>query len=365
MVRIPSNVLAFANGKTDLYEGFVDYWRHYRNSQGDKNVVNFNASISLDEKESKINKAMLDEIKRVAQVGDMTGIPVEQWASHPVMQWASFAVVSALIDTILPETMIDSIGLYTEVKTGGFGDSFQWTVKPRDLFYVTKAGYDKRAFPATKQFNNVVTMIPEPHAVSVQVSLARVLAGKEDLGTFVMKAARSMETEMTKEAYSSFYSAMEALPNTATTGLRVAGYTQDAMVDIAQRVQGWNMSKAIVVGTARALNSVIPATSNIRYDVQSDFIKIGYFNTLANFDLMVMPQIPDWQTPFGTLIANNRLWIISPAAGKPVKLCIEGSTLSNTDGVYSAADLSQKSTLWKSWTTGIAASHVAGIITLS
>jgi hypothetical protein len=34
MVRIPSNVLAFANGKTDLYEAFVDYWRHYRHDQG-------------------------------------------------------------------------------------------------------------------------------------------------------------------------------------------------------------------------------------------------------------------------------------------------------------------------------------------
>jgi hypothetical protein len=364
MARIPSNVLAFANGKTDLYEGFVDYWRHYRNSQGNKNIDKFDASVSLDEKELKINKAMREEIIRVANVGDMSAYPVEQWASHPVMQWASFAVVSALIDTILPETMIDSIGMYTEVKTGGFGDSFEWTVRPRDLFYVTKAGYDKRAFPAMKQFNNVVTLIPEPHAVSVQVALHRVLAGKEDLGSFVMKAARSMETEMTKEAYSCFYTAMEALPNTATTGLRVAGYTQDALIDMAQRVSGWNMSKAIVVGTARALASVIPSNSNFRFDLESSYVKIGWIPTIGSYDLMVMPQVPDWQTPFGTLIANNRLWILSPAAGKPVKLCIEGSTLSQTGGVYDNADLSMSSTLWKSWTTGIAASHVAGIITM-
>jgi hypothetical protein len=364
MVRIPSNVLAFANGKVDLYEAAVDYWRHYRNNQGNKGVVNFDASVSLDEKESKLNKALLDEIKRIANFGDVNGIPVEQWASHPVMQWASFAVVSAVLDTLIPETMIDSVGLYTEVKTGGFGDSFQWTVKPRDLFYITKAGKSKRAFPASKQFNNVVTMIPEPHAISVQVALHRVLAGKEDLGSFLFKAMKSMETEMTKDAYASFAAAMNALPNTATTGLRVAGYSQDSMVDLCQRVSMVNESKAIVVGTARALANVIPATANVRYDQNSDLVKIGYFSTVAGYDLMVMGQVYDWTNPFGTLIANDRLWIISPAAGKPVKLCLEGNTLSQTSGVYDAADLSQRSTLWKSWTCGIAASHVAAVVTL-
>jgi hypothetical protein len=311
-----------------------------------------------------LNKALLDEIKRIANYSDNAGIAVENWAGHPVLQWASFAVVSALIDTVLPETMIDSIGLFTEVKTGEFGSSFQWEIKPRDLFYVTKAGYDKRSFPATKQFNNIVTLIAEPHAVSVQVSMRRVLENKESLGSFVMKALRSMETEITKDAYTAFTTAMDALPSTATTGLQVAGYTLDSMVDLVQRVEGWNQSRAIVVGTARALANVIPATSNIRYDVQSEYIKMGYFNHIAGCDLLVFPQVMDWKTPFGTSIANDRLWIISPAAGKPVKLCLEGSTLSNTNNFYDTADLSQRSTLWKSWICGIATSQVAGVITL-
>lgn len=363
-MRIPSNVIAFSNGKTDLYEAFVDYWRHYRNHEGNKSIVNFDASVSLDEKESKINKAMLEEIKRFANVGDMGAFPVEQWASHPLVTHFTFAVVSAMIDSVLPETMIDSIGLFTEIKSGGFGDSFSWEIRPRDLFYVTKAAYGKRAFPATKQFNNIVTLIPEPHAVSVQVSMRRVLEGKESLGAFVAKAIRSMETEITLEAYTAFTTAMDALPNTATTGLRVAGYSQDALVDLCQRVEGWNMSKSIVVGTARALANVIPATSNVRYDQGSDLVRMGYFGQLAGYQLLCLPQVPNWKVPFGTSIANDRLWIISPAVDKPVKLCFEGSTLSNTNNFYDSADLSQKSTLWKSWTTGVATGAVAAVISL-
>lgn len=363
MVRIPSNVLAFANGKTDLYEAFVDYWKHYRHTQGAKNMV-FDASVSLDEKEAKINDAMKKEIMRVANVGDMSAFPVEQWAGHPVIQWASFAVVSALLDTVIPDSVIDSIGMFSEVRTGGFSDSFSFEIKPRDLFTVSKAGRGRRVANVQKQFNGMVTIIPEPRALTVGVSLHRVLAGKESLAEFVSRAIRSMEHEMAKDCYTLFSATMDALSNTATTGLRVAGYSQDALTDLAQRVSVWSGQKAVICGTQRALANILPANSNYRYDIESSMVKIGYVQTAFGYDIMSIPQIADWKTPFGTLISDERIWILSPASGKFVKLCIEGSTLTNTTGIYDAANLQQTTTLWKSWGVGVASSSVAGVITL-
>jgi hypothetical protein len=363
MVRIPSNVLVFANGKTDLYEAFIDYWKHYRSNQGAKNL-NFDASMSFDEKENKINEAMKKEIMRVANIGDMSALPVEQWASHPVMQWASFAVVSALIDSVVPDSIIDSIGLFSEVRTGGFGDSFSFEIKPRDLFTVSLAGRGRRVANLQKQYNGSKTILPEPRMITVGVALHRVLAGKESLADFVGKSIRSMEYEMTKDCYTLFAATMDALSNTATTGLRVAGYTQDAITDLCGRVSAWSGAKAVVCGTQRAVANVLPSNSNYRYDIESPFVKIGYVQTAFGYDVLSIPQIPDWKVNFGTLIADNRLWILSPGSGKFIKLCIEGSTLSNTTGIYDAANLQQTSTLWKSWGVGVVSSSVAGIITL-
>lgn len=367
MAKIPSNVLMFATGGTDLYEAAVDYWRHYRAVNfGAKNLV-YNSSISLDEKESKLNTGLRKEITRVANMGDLSGIPLEQWANHPVVQWAAFAVVSAVLDSLLPETIIDSIGMYSEVRTGGFGDNFSFEIRPRDLFTTTKFSRGRRVTEVQKQFNGMKTITPEPHAITVGVSLYRVLSGKEDLGNFVNRAVRSMETEMAKDAYNAFYAAFNALPSTASTGLRVSGYTQDDLVDLCQRVTGWNQGqKAVIIGTQRALVNILPTSDvNYRYDVESPFVKVGYLQTAFGYDVVPIPQIMDWTTPFGTLIANNRIWIMSPSAGKPVKVCLEGSTLSNTTGIFDAANLQQTSTLFKNWGVGVVASSVAAQIELA
>ena len=144
-----------------------------------------------------------------------------------------------MIDMVLPQTVIDSIGLYSEVRTIGWGDSAAFDVSPRDLFVVSKAGRSKRTSELHKQFKGQVTIIPEPREMTVFVSLMKVLAGKESLADFVMKMVRSFETALATDVYSVFYTAMEAVDSSAD-GLKVTGYTQDEFVRLSQVVATWN-----------------------------------------------------------------------------------------------------------------------------
>jgi hypothetical protein len=375
-MKIPNQVLTFA-GEQNLtpYRMFVDYWNHYRALNGAKNVEYQQTTITpegaviplgFSEKEEKLNAALKREIMRVAGVTNFEQFPIETWANHPTLRWAAFAVISAVIDMILPDTIIESIGIYSEVRTIGWGDSAAFDVSPRDLFIVSKAGRSKRTTELHKQFKGQITVIPEPREMTVFVSLMKVLAGKESLADFVAKVVRSFETALAIDVYNAFYTAMEAIDTTANTGLLVAGYSQSEFVRLSQTVAAWNGgAKSVAIGTQRALASILPSNANYRYDFQSEYVKVGYLRDFQGTDIMVLPQVADWQTPFGLKLADNRVWIVSPSTQKIIKVVLEGNVLSYTSDVYANANLVQTSTLIKSWGTAVATNAVAATIQLS
>ena len=372
--RLPTNVISFAAGNTtlvNLFESFKDYWNQYRSENGTKKF-SYSATdtegkpISFGEKEDLLNAQLKREIGKLANV-DFTAMPLESVFTNPMVGWAAFAIVSQLIDAVLPDTIIDSIGAYTDVRTAGYGDSFQFMVKPRDLFVVSKAGrLGMREAEVKKQFKGEVTVVPEMREISVGVSLYRVLSGRESLADFTAKAIRSIETEMNKEAYTVFAAAMAALSNSpANTALRIAGYTQDALVQLGQRVSAFSGGAApVVIATQVALSKILPDDANYRYTLESEFVKIGYMRHAFGMDFLALPQVADWNSPFATLLDDAKLWIVAPGTDKIVKLCLEGSTVSNVGGVFSTATLQQNATFWKSWKAAVATSSVGAVITM-
>lgn len=373
--KFPSQVVNFA-GEANLqpYRQFADYYNHYRSMNGAKNVefqtTTTNAdgqsvSISFGEKENAMNSALKREILRIAGITNFDQFPVETWASHPTLKWATFAVVSAMIDMILPDSIIENIGMYSDVRTIGWGDSAAFDVSPRDLFIVSKAGKSKRTTELHKQFKGQVVILPEPREMTVFVSLMKVLAGKESLAEMAVKMTKSFEIALTYDVYDAFVTAMGNVSNTASTGLRTAGFTTAEFVRLSQTVGAWNGgAKPIAVGTQAALANILPLDANYRYDIASDFVKVGYVRNFMGTDVMMLPQIADYTTPFGLKLADDKIWIVSPSSQKLVKVVLEGSALSYTSDVYANANLVQTSTLIKSWGMGIATNAVAAQINL-
>lgn len=178
MRKMSTNLLTFAQDNMDLFEAFADYWDHYQAKNNGKDKLEYNKEFSLDEKESKLNAALKKYIVKRSGVSYATEENLESWFYHPLVVHETFAIVSALIDFILPQTIIDSIGAYTDVRVGGWGDSFAFDVSPRDLFAVTKSGKAQRQSEVRKQYKGQVTILPEFHQITVGVALYRVLAGK-------------------------------------------------------------------------------------------------------------------------------------------------------------------------------------------
>jgi hypothetical protein len=371
-MKTQSNIITFAGGEKNLgpYLMFRDYWYHYLSQTSKKNVEfqtvkEDGKPISFSEKEDLMNAALRKEIVRVSGVQNFNELPLEQWVTNPMISWASFAVVSAMIDMILPESIIDTIGLYTDVRTIGWGDSASFEIEPRDLFVVSVHGKSQKSTEVHKQFRGQVTILPVMHELTVQVSLYKVLAGKESLAAFVAKVVRSMETAMTLDAYNAFATAMANLSSTATTGLQISGYSQANLVRLCQQVTAWSGgAKAIIVGTQLGLVNVLPDDANYRYTLNDEYMTLGYVRTAFGYDVLALPQVVDIATPFGTALSNAYIWVLAPTSQKLIKLVLEGSTLSNTDSTFQNANLTQNSTLWKSWGVGVATNAVAGVITI-
>ena len=358
MAKLQNHLMGFS--KPDLLVAFQDYFCHYHEKKG-----KYDDRISLTEKRKAIDFQIKEQIAKLANIPTVDGIDPKVLATAPQYQWATFAVVGALVDSILPEALIDSIGLYTEFKFGGFGDSANFKITPRDLFIVSKGGKGNLTTEVKKQFNGNVTITPEVREMTVATSQYRVLAGEEDMAEFAMKAAKSLEAQMSYDAYTALATALDALPTTGSNALKVAGYSQSALINLCQKVTVWNGGKtAAIVGTKAALASILPANSNYRYTLESDFVKIGFIKEFGGYAVIELPQVADYTTEFGLKLADNRIYVISPSADKLIKGFVEGSMLSLVSPFENNADLTQTTTMKKSYGFAVATSAIAGNITI-
>ena len=375
-MKIPNNVLKFA-GEENLapYKMFVDYYNHYKALNGDSKVEYQKYSIdengkevelTFAEKEDKLNAALKREIMRAAGITNFDAFPVAAWQSHPTLRWASFAVVSAMIDMILPNVIVDTMGAFSEVRNIALGDIAQFTVKPNELFVVSKASrLGKRTTELHKWYSGEVTVAPEAREMTVYVSLIKVLEGRESLAEFVNTMVRSFEYSVNLDVYTAFTAAMDSIPVVPNTGLNVAGYTAAEFARLGQAVRTWNGgSNVVAMGTQVALSKILPADANYRYDIDSDFVRLGYLNNFHGVQTMVMPQMADLSNPFGLRLPDDKIYFFSTGSQKIVKVVFEGSTLSWQDGPYDRANLMQTSTMWKSWGTGVVTNAVAGVMTV-
>ncbi len=380
-MKLSNNVIAFsqAHAIESLVDKFVDYYDQYRAEQEGVKGLSFKTfgtkivdgrqvetPITFADKEEVINREFKETVYRLAGVQNPSVLPEIAWSTHPLVGWYSFAIVSTLVDAVLPNSLISNIGLFADIRNVSWGDSAVFNIEPRDLFPVTKSGRGKRIAELQKSYTGQIALVPEMHMLTVGVNLYRVLSGAESLARFAAKAVKSLEVQVALEAYTAFNTAMASLSNTPGNGqLRAAGWSQDTFVNFAQKVTAWNGGqKAMAVGTQRALQNVLPDDANYRYSLEDSYVKMGYIKNFFGYDGMVLEQVADWTSPFGLSLNDDIIYIMSPSAQKPIKVVLEGTTLSYTQNQFDAANLTQTTTFQKSWVTGVCTNSVAATITL-
>jgi hypothetical protein len=378
MTKLPANVLHFAADvdMRTILESSVDFWNHYQSENSRNTSVKFSYAqkdrdgkeVTLTQKSEALSEMILNYAAKKVGIPDLSPATANEYHNHPTLRWAIGNIGTQIIDSILPDTVLKGNSAFASIQTVGWGETAIFDIRSRDIFAVTKASnLGKKQANRQTQFLGQKFLTPEMRQVTVSLNLWRVLTGKESLGNFIAKALLALETEMSRDIYSAMAGAMAALSTTASTGLRVVGYSQDDFIALSDKVSSWSGGAAtIAIGTKIALNKIFPNDANYRYDIESDYVKLGYMRNISGINTYELPQVADFATgPFATYLNNDRVWIVATGTDKLIKCVIGGTAMSNVDEPYANPDMSQQATMWKAWTVGVVTSSIAAEITVS
>ena len=360
------SLVTFAGGNEkalDTYKGMRDYYFHYMSAvEGKKGYGDFDASVSLDEKEEKMHNALLAEVERVS--GCPRGaMPFEAWSMSPQVKWATFAVVGAMIDAVLPDTIIKSVGIYTDIHTVGFGETLEFEVQPNSIFTVSQSANAQRKGFNKKQFAINETLQAVPYQITVQTQLYKVLSGKENLARFVRKAVISVETKMNLEAYNTLAGLVANASFPAT--LKVTGYSADDAITLAQTVEAYNQgAKVSFIGTKKAIYQMLPdASKGYRMITDASAPQINIVRGVFDWDIIELPQVATGVN-YGLALDDHKVYVMSTGSQKIIQGIIEGTTLANSNDFYDTADLTSSATMTKRFNFSAVSNACMGVITV-
>lgn len=360
MPNISKELIQFCSGKTDLLLAFQDYYAENRAINDNIKLFSYNTGISYDEKSAKISKLFFSELEN--RSGIKRSDNEEAWASNPNVKWAAFALIDAMINSVLPLTINPSIGIFTDLKFVSYGDAVHFKVLPRTLYTVSDGGYGERtSFRQLKSAGDIM-LYPKEHIVTVYTDMYSVLAGKQDIADFVRLVAISIETRMTTDAITALTTGMAVGTYPAQLSIQGA-FSKDQMITLAETVQAYNYGvKPVILGTATALSKVIPDSSlGFRMEVLGNNGSVGIMKDYYGYTLMQLPQVATGDyTNYGLAVAPDTVYVVSPSMDKLIKGVISNS-LTNSNQFYENADITQNFTMRKAWDFMLASAAVGGL----
>jgi hypothetical protein len=359
-----NSVKKFAEIAPDLTKMFRDYVNECRAENG-ATGINYDSALSKSEKESAINKAFSAEVEKRSRYSIDDFNSITEFANAPMVRAFADSIMSNMIDMVLPQALLESLGWLVDFKFGGYGDSYSWDVKNNALYAVAAAGRRQRTAPAQILRGTTLTLAPINHDVSVITNLADVLGDRVMLAPEIMKASISIEAQMRNECFDAFQSVVANGANIPTV-LYAQNYAENSLISICEKVTAWNQDrKAIIVGTPVALKTILPSSTNSRILLSDKYVTVGHLDTFNGYDIVPLYQTADYKsTSYGLILPDNYVYIVSPASDKLVK-CAVGETLQHTDAIYDNANLAQIGTINKEWQTAVITNSVAGAIKLS
>lgn len=360
-----ANVKTFAEMSKDLYEAMKAYSLNYNLER--KGLKAF-SDHSRDEMNKSINKVFALEVAKQSNMplpADLNNkTEVRRYASNPMVRYFANQIRDVMIDMVLPETLLTgSLKYFADMRFADLGDSITFDIKSNSLFTVSKAGNRQRTTNQQKTFRTTVTMTGDNHEITVGTTLFEVLTGQSYLAEEVMKVARSIETAMLFDAYDAFTAEM----GTLSGNLQVQNYSEKSLISLCETVTAYNQGrKAVILGTPVALKAVLPAVSGAyRYILDDEYVKMGHLPVFNTYDVLPMEQVanPYAATPYSLKLDDTKIYVVSPASDKIVKLGVFGGTFSHQNDSYDNANLSIEHTVTKAWNTAVITNSVGGIVT--
>lgn len=363
-LELTNRALSFSQEKQDIIEAAIDLYKHYVYNNNNVDFSMFaevaNKGKSYDEKNTLFNEQFRKQVVKSAYLPE-EAVNDKHIFKMKNIRDLSYALVMEILDTILPQTMIESFKTIAEIKTVGNGNQAKFTVPNTHVFDVYKVARGTRKTIPQTDYKGDAFLTPEPRMITIRANFEEILLGKCDWGSMMVKAAQAFEQDMTTEIYTT----IAATYSTLGTDFKEAGFTQTAFNKLKARIAAHNKAPVIVMGTQIALSSVLPSNDYFKMELGKEYNAKGFITNFQGTNLMEIPQsITPNTNDFA--IADDELYFFSLGVDKPIKAAIEdgGMAFESMDN-SATADNSYFYSVRKSWDMGVITSAKYGIMKIA
>ena len=350
--------LSFSKEEKNIVEAGVDLYKHYLYAYKDKKEYAESAKNGSYEEKSKVyTESLQDEaIKRSGL--SLSGFSRDRLLLNPSVKWSAFELISETLDIIIPQTVLDDFYKIAEVRTGNFGDNFLFHVPSSQLFTVSKTGNGINFGQPQKLYSADMPLTPVPRSIDIEEDYYRVLCGKVNFGEWVTRVALSFETQLSIDVYNAFNNTFASLP----TQLKVAGYNETALMNLAATVEAANNgAKPVLMGTKVALGKILPSNDYLKVELGEMYNTLGYVSNFRGYDAIVIPQKLK-PNSLDLAIDDNSIYVVSLGISKAIKIAFEGQTLITETNPQDRADNTIAQHVQKSYEVGVITSSKYGIL---
>lgn len=242
------------------------------------------------------------------------------------------AVIAQVINATLPMTMSSRFAdTFMEIHHIGWGDTARFIIDSNELYQVNELAEGIHRGALQPIYNNEVVVNPQPVEIAVSIDWYLLASRKFDIGVWAAKIARSFENYVLAKSIAALIGATDGLgAGYVANGVDVNNYGT-----LAQRVSAANGGSAVyALGTSVALSKLVPSTVGLQYGLGVEITKNGFLDRYLGTNVIAIDQAIDPLTINSSaklMVPDDKIFLVSANAYKPLKICMEGSEITLTD----------------------------------
>lgn len=237
-----------------------------------------------------------------------------------------FELIQEMIDEVLPKKVLETYGMFAEVKQFGQGDKPIFALKTgkrRAKQFITKVGLAGvyEVFKLDKTFLEVPTTA---YGGAAQIGLEEFLDGVIDFGELYEVILEGLDEAVYREIALALASAREQLPtaNKAITS-KFDEAEMDRLLTIAR-----SYGEPTIYATLELASKIVPSENWISNEHKNAMSSQGYVGIYKGARVIVLPQT--FEDEFNRVkVIDPSIAYIIPSGGndKPVKIAFEGQAI--------------------------------------
>lgn len=250
--------------------------------------------------------------------------------------WATLqGIYQEIVTPILPAVYSDAVDVFADTVEVGFGETYALSIGSQDIPVFQDSAYGSSwSVPANRFYSRDYVLNPQPKTAMIVAKWHQLVGNNEDFGRFFANITAGMYAKtmaMWNQAITAAASDTTLVPSGLSSTFSNVNFVTQANKVAA--VNSTQLGSLFCTGNMVALSKVLPTqvtgSTNVNMDAAiatllgADYTRSGYLGEFMGVRLLPLTDVivPGTQfTTVSTVLASNRIWIMSASGRKPMTI---------------------------------------------